>query len=415
MNQRSFVQRVLIVLGAISAVTPLRAQGGQKEGGLRRFSRFALLLAVLGLIVPAISAQAQSGPPPHYALEWSDSFTGPALDITKWNYRTDIKAKSAQLPANVSVNEGRLNIDLRRQMFGGQEYTGGGVVSKAAFRYGYFEVEAKTTTNPGWHSSFWMLAGSGVTTYAPGALTEIDDFEINSEAPEVISMGMLDWSGGKAIASVRCNASYKPGWSTAEGFHTYGLEWTEQEIQYYLDGSSVCRQPYPPTQYTHDALNIWLTAIGYSSKIAVPDPSSNVSFRNVAYYIRDYYIADGDSGYIEYGPGWKDSPLPGYSKIPARLTCQREAFATYTPTVLKAGTYDVQIYRVPASDGDSVARVTVDFAGGSKSKTVNFAAGDAGWVDLGSYPFSLGSAGSLTNATSGQGCIRTSMVKFVRQ
>ncbi len=415
MNQRSFVQRVLMVLGANCAVTLLRAQGGQEEHVFRTFSRFALLSTVLGLIVPVISVQAQSDPPPHYVLQWSDSFTGPVLDITKWNYRTDIKAKSAQLPANVSVGRGQLNIDLRREKFGGQEYTGGGVVSKAAFRYGYFEVEAKTTTNPGWHSSFWMLAGSGVTTYAPGALTEIDDFEINSEAPDVISMGMLEWSGGKAIASVRCNANYKPGWSAAERFHTYGLEWTEQEIQYYLDGSRICRQPYPPTQYAHDALNIWLTAIGYSSNVAVPDPTSNVSFRNVAYYIRDYYIADGDSGYVEYGPGWKDSPLPGYSKIPARLACQKEAFATYTPTILKAGSYDVQIYRVPASDGDSAARVTVDFAGGSKSKTVNFAAGDAGWVDLGSYPFSVGSAGSLTNAASGRGCIRTSMVKFVRQ
>lgn len=54
-------------------------------------------------------------------------------------------------------------------------------------------------------------------------------------------MGMLDWSGGKAVGSIRCNANYKPGWSTAERYHTYGLEWTEQEIQYYLDGSRICR------------------------------------------------------------------------------------------------------------------------------------------------------------------------------
>jgi hypothetical protein len=75
----------------------------------------------------------------------------------------------------------------------------------------------------------------------------------------------------------------------------------------------------------------------------------------------------------------------------------------------------VQIYRVPASDGDPVARVTVDSAGGSKSKTISFAAGNEGWVDLGSYPFSVGSAGSVTSAASGHGCIHTSMVKFVRE
>jgi hypothetical protein len=260
-----------------------------------------------------------------------------------------------------------------------------------------------------------MLAGSGVTTFAPGALTEIDDFEINSSAPDVISMGMLEWAAGKSVGSTRCDRHYKPGWSTAEGFHTYGLEWTEQEIQYYLDGTRICRQPYPPTQHTHDAMNVWLTSIGYSSDIAITDPSSSVRFSKVAYYIRDYYIANGDPGYVEYGPGWENSLQPGYSKIPSRVTCDKNASAAYTPTILKAANYDVQIYRAPAPNGDSAARVTVDFEGGSKVKTIDFAAGDEGWVDLGSYPFSPGSGGSLTTATSGQGCIRTSMVKFVRR
>jgi beta-glucanase (GH16 family) len=381
----------------------------------RPLPRAFRLLLPLVLAIAAMHSRAQSIVPPNYALQWSDHFSGDALDVTKWNYRTDIKAQSAQLPANISVSDGQMHIALRQQNFEGEHFTGGGIVSKSAFRYGYFQVEAKTTRNPGWHSSFWMLAGSGATTFAPGALTEIDDFEINSDAPKVISMGMLEWLGGKAIGSLRCNASYKPGWSTAEGYHTYGLEWTEQDIQYYLDGSRICRQSYPPTQYTHDAVNVWLTAIGYSPDVAVDDPSSGVSFRNVAYYIRDYYLADGDSGYVEYGQGWKGSPLAGYSKIPSRVSCREGAFATYTPTILKAATYDVQIYRVPASDGDPTARLTVNFAGGRKSKTLSFAAGEEGWVDLGSYPFSVGSAGSVTSATSGHGCVRASMVKFVRQ
>jgi beta-glucanase (GH16 family) len=380
----------------------------------RFLSKLVGLLPLAAYSSVGLYARAQSTVPPNYVLQWSDNFSGGTLDVTKWNYRTDIKAKSAQLPANISVSNGHMNIAVRHQNFGGKEFTGGGIVSKAAFRYGYFVAEAKTTRNPGWHSSFWMLAGSGVTTYAPGALTEIDDFEINSSAPDVISMGLLEWSGGKSVASTRCNTNYKPGWSTAEGFHTYGLGWTEQEIQYYIDGFRICRQPYPPTQYTHDAVNVWLTSIGYSSDIAVTDSSSVVSFRNVAYYIRDYYIADGDSGYVEYGPGWKNSGLPGYSKIPARDACEKDAFATYTPTIVEAANYDVQIYRVPAPDGDSAARVTVDFTDGNTNKTINFAAGDESWIDLGSYPFSAGSAGSLSIETSGRGCIRTSMVKFIR-
>lgn len=378
--------------------------------------RLLMLLLLFGPVLPNTQLDAQSAPPKNYVLQWSDNFAGGVLDVTKWNYRTDIKARSAQLPANVSLDsDGHMNIALRRQSFGGQEFTGGGIVSKASFRYGYFQVKAKTTTNPGWHSSFWMLAGNGVTTYAPGALTEIDDFEINSDAPDVISMGRLEWLGGKAIGSKRCNANYKPGWSTAAGYHTYGLEWTEEELTYYLDGSKICSQPYPPTQYTHDPLNFWLTAIGYSPDVAVTDPSSPVSFADVSFYIRDYYIGNGEPGYVEYGPGWQDSSLPGYSKIPARVSCRAGSFASYTPTILRSGSYDVQVYRVQNADADPAAQLTVQYAGGSKSKTINFTAGSAGWVDLGPYPFSAGAAGSVTIANSGAGCTRTSMVKFVRQ
>lgn len=375
-----------------------------------------LPLLVSGMLSGGLRLDAQTQPPKNYVLQWSDNFSGGVLDATKWNYRTDVKARSAQTPANVSVDsQGHMNIALRRENFAGKEYTGGGIVSKASFRYGYFEVKAKTTTNPGWHSSFWMFAGNGVTTFAPGGLTEIDDFEINSEAPEVISMGRLEWSNGKATASQRCNANYRPGWSTASGYHTYGLEWTEEEINYFLDGAKICSQPYPFTQYTHDPLNIWLTAIGYSPGVAVTDPSSPVSFANVAFYIRDYYIGDREPGYVEYGPGWQDNSVPGYSNIPTRVSCQAQAFASYTPTILQDGKYDVQIYRVAHSDGDPAAQLSILSAAGHTARTVDFAHGNNGWVDLGVYRFNLGSTGFLKMSNSGSGCTRTSMVKFVRR
>jgi beta-glucanase (GH16 family) len=382
-----------------------------------RQSRSVLVLALLCWPpVWSFRAAAQSTAPPNYVLQWSDHFSGGVLDVTKWNYRTDIKAKSAQLPADISLDAGgHMNIGLRQQRFDGQDFTGGGIVSKAAFRYGYFEVKAKTTTNPGWHSSFWMFAGDGATTYAPDAFTEIDDFEIDSGAPDVISMGRLEWSKGRAVGSKRCNAKYRPGWSTAAGYHTYGLEWTEQQIAYYLDGSRICSQDYPPTQYIHDPLNIWLTAIGYSPNIAVKDPSSAVSFANAAFYIRDYYISNGEPGYVEYGPGWQQSPTPGYSNLPARMSCQAGSSASYNPTILQSGTYEVEVYVVQSADADPAAKLTIQQAGGSTAKTINFHTATTGWVDLGSYRFAAGSGGSVTNANSGAGCTRTSMVKFVRR
>lgn len=275
--------------------------------------------------VKSFPATGRSTAPPNYILQWSDHFSGGVLDATKWNYRTDIKARSAQLPANISLAPGgHMNIALRQQRFG-------------------------------------------------------------------------------------------PGWSTAAGYHTYGLEWTEQQIAYYLDGSRICSQDYPPTQYSHDPLNIWLTAIGYSPDIAVKDPSSTVSFADVAFYIRDYYIGNGEPGYVEYGPGWQQSPTPGYSNLPARVSCQAGSSASYNPTLLQRGTYGVEVYVVQNADADPAAKLTIQHAGGSATNTIDFSTATTGWVDLGSYLFAAGSGGSVTNANSGVGCTRTSMVKFVRR
>ncbi len=269
-------------------------------------------------------------PPAGYVLQWTDDFSGPALDTSKWNYRVDAKDFTAQRPQNVSLDgKGHLDIDLRQEEYGGKHFTAGGVVSTANFRYGYYEVLAKTTHYPGWHTAFWMLAGDGrlIPPRFPAVSntwTEIDDFEI--EDPRVISMGILEWQHGQNSGSTRCDQHFVPGFDTAAAYHSYGLEWTEEQITYYLDGKAVCKQAYPPTQSPHDRLNIWLTSIAHKSGVPYTDKSvpsdiglavgsepSPASFGRVAYYIRDYYIRDLEPGYAEYGPGWTDGMLPGYS------------------------------------------------------------------------------------------------------
>jgi hypothetical protein len=320
------------------------------------------------------------------------------------------------LPANIGLDaSNHMNISLEQQSVAGKSFTGGGIVSRASFRYGYYQVQAKTTANPGWHTSFWMFAGNGATTYVKTSSTEIDDFEINSDTPNSISMGEIEWVNGGTTGGTRCNSNYKPGYSTAGAFHTYGLEWTEQKINYYLDGTLICTQAYPPTQHTHDLVNIWLTSIGYTSDISVANNPSPASFANAAFYVRDYYIGNSEPGYAEYGGTWGDSALPGYSALPSRYSCTANATALWAPTILAAGNYDVQVYRISDSGSDSAAQLTVSYNGGTANSIINFTSGPSGWVDLGTYPFAAGSQGSLTNTNSGHGCTRASMVKFVRQ
>lgn len=382
---------------------------------MRPSSVIAVLTLLLGYFAPAHTLNAQS-PPPNYVLQWSDNFAGDILDSTKWNYRTDVKAYSAQVPANISLDlSNHMNISLLQQSFAGKNFTGGGIVSKASFRYGYYEVQAQTTANPGWHTSFWLYAGNGATTYVPTSYTEIDDFEIDSDTPNSISIGENEWNNGSVTGGARCDGNYDPGYSTARAYHTYGVEWTEQQINYYLDGSLICSQAYPPTQHPHDPLNIWLTSIGFASDISVVKNPSPASFSNVAFYIRDYYIGNSEPGYAEYGTGWNNSSLPGYSGLPSRYSCSQGAFAMWTPTILAADNYDVQVYVISDSSSDPAAQLTITYNGGQTTTTVDYTSGSSGWVDLGTYPFSVGSQGSVLNTNSGNGCTPASMVKFVRQ
>jgi len=64
---------------------------------------------------PADSSQhpmVNDGSMDSYTLSWSDEFNGTELDASKWDYRTDSKMASTQLPQNVSVSDGTLKLAL---------------------------------------------------------------------------------------------------------------------------------------------------------------------------------------------------------------------------------------------------------------------------------------------------------------
>lgn len=100
------------------------------------------LIAVSLAFLSTIPVHGGSATPPipvkGYRLVWSDEFDGTHLDMAKWDYRTDSKMWSTQKLENVSVSDGLLRIGLRKEEANGMHYTGGGVISRKSFRYGYY-------------------------------------------------------------------------------------------------------------------------------------------------------------------------------------------------------------------------------------------------------------------------------------
>ncbi len=244
------------------------------------------------LLLAAVPVLGQ--PPAGYVLEWSDDFNGAALDTAKWMYRTDVKLESSQRPGNIEVSGGHLIIHLRKQAHGGKEYTGGGVISRRRFRYGYYEARVKMHGAAGWHQSVWaMFADDGSTTYPKEMRTEIDGMEFDSDVVWKGHMGLIKWQGPEKSTSLTCTPGvYRGalGFDASAGFHTYGFEWTPANVRYYLDGDLRCVLPYPPTDGEHDEINFWITAIAAEKLSGKADDSQlpgRMTVDRAAFYRKD--------------------------------------------------------------------------------------------------------------------------------
>ena len=124
------------------------AATSRKEHSRPRFQRWhpSVLCSLLAASVfPSSTAIAEppKAPLAGYRLAWAEEFDGDVLDKAKWTYRTDSKHLSTQKPENVSVQNGLLHLQLKKEAAGGKKYTGAGIISREAFKYGYFEARLK--------------------------------------------------------------------------------------------------------------------------------------------------------------------------------------------------------------------------------------------------------------------------------
>jgi beta-glucanase (GH16 family) len=230
----------------------------------------AAWLAQAAWIVPgAVAAEATAGPAalavagkptaplPGYELVWADEFDGSTLDTNKWAYRTDSKHLSTQKRENVSVGSGMLHLALKKESAGGKGYTGAGVVSVPAFKYGYYEACFKVPATPGWHTTFWLMKhdGSG-TTDSGDALQGLNVVENNSVNPRAYLATVQKYNPQPPV--VYAYETIRSPDLSAD-FHVFGCEFTPQTVKFFLDSALV--QTVDATKFPHSDQNIWLSAI----------------------------------------------------------------------------------------------------------------------------------------------------------
>ncbi|MBB6451737.1 beta-glucanase (GH16 family) [Salirhabdus euzebyi] len=193
-----------------------------------------------------------------WVLIWSDEFDSVQLHRSKWQKENWAAEKNNELqfyrPENVTVDDGFLKLISKKEMYDDREYTSGAIHSKEkfSFLYGKVEMRAKLPKGQGIFPAFWMMPDVNDRW-----LPEIDIMEMLGHKPNESWM-VLHWLDEKGELST-VSQSYI-GENFADGFHTFGIEWTPEKVSWFIDGVKRFETTtYIPTEDMYLYLN---TAIG---------------------------------------------------------------------------------------------------------------------------------------------------------
>ena len=206
-----------------------------------------------------------SGVPAGYHLTFSDDFK--TLDIgdrdgdgKRWHTKTVECCMQDTSHPTTPTAMGRMSdpegkrpfslatgggLDIRLQKTDGGWYSGvlatvDGQGRGFSQQYGYFEMKAKFPAGKGTWPAFWLLnTAHKADPKAPAG--EIDIVESFMFAPNYVNTTLHDWTPpGTTPAHNLAKVA-----DMTDGFHTYGLLWTEKTMTFYFDGGVMFETPTP--------------------------------------------------------------------------------------------------------------------------------------------------------------------------
>ncbi len=236
------------------------------KGGAMTVDSVSLKMRPAIAVTEPVPSWDNSYTPPGYALVFNDEFTGAQLNRQKWFTRymgndetldrlNDENQRYADND-NHAIVDGKLQLIARKKPLSvpnGLNYESGMIRSDWTMRYGFLEARVKMPGGRGAWAAFWLISDvgdTGRTNWPP----EIDLFEfVNNVENDKVNMLHLAASTPKGTSPTWLYAD--PSFNTKlqeyfapfdfdKGWHTVGLEWTPQEITYYVDGLKIMRRTH---------------------------------------------------------------------------------------------------------------------------------------------------------------------------
>ena len=203
----------------------------------------------LFLFVPILLATAQPRVPvARRVLVWADEFDGPAgsaPDPAKWTYDlghgqsgwgNNELEEYTKSPENVALDgEGHLVIHALKDSTG--RYTSARLKTQGLFevRHGRIEARMKLPYGQGIWPAFWML-GADIGTAGWPRCGEIDIMENIGKEPSIVH-ATVHGPGYSGAQGIGAPATMANGARVADDFHVFGVEWTENDLEFFMDGT----------------------------------------------------------------------------------------------------------------------------------------------------------------------------------
>ena len=195
------------------------------------FNKFIFILIVFNLNV---AGYAQC-----WEMVWADEFDGTTLDNSKWEYGIGTSNDNVHYYTardnNVTVSDGTLKLIALEESYQGMNYTSGLIKTSfiSAWKYGRIEARINLPHSPGFVPAFWMLPEDNIYGWWPNSgeidIMEHPTNEIDKIYGTVHTEAYNSFTGSGPVGSTVTIP-------TAETeFHVYAVEWTEYQIDFYVD------------------------------------------------------------------------------------------------------------------------------------------------------------------------------------
>lgn len=188
-----------------------------------------------------------------YNIVVYDEFEGDSLNTDLWEFRGNGARRGGfNAESQVEVRDGNMIISgeyLTDGEYGEGWYTAA-VKLKERYKQGYFEIKCICNDSPGYWSAFWIQADSPYTASVSKGGTggaELDIFESYCyDGDKYAITNTIHCAGVDGVQEGFQSAllgKFKGNNITKE-YNTYGLEWTEEEYIFYVNGVETVRSSF---------------------------------------------------------------------------------------------------------------------------------------------------------------------------